>query len=84
MKPPDLIAETQVMVWFTQLTLALNYIHQRRILHRDLKSSNIFMTSDGSGGHTCKIGDFGIARVLEGTVDAAATVVGTPYYMSLS
>jgi len=87
-KPPSMIPEAQVMAWFVQLTLALNYIHARHILHRDLKSSNIFLHADSSpekshsGNYDLRIGDFGIARVLEGTVDVAATVVGTPYYMS--
>merc|ERR1719502_2021533 len=57
-------------------------MHQRHILHRDLKSSNIFLTANASNGYDVRIGDFGISRVLEGTVDVAATVVGTPYYMS--
>lgn len=57
--------------------MALNYIHENRILHRDIKSSNIFVTSNGY----VKIGDFGISRVLEHTYDSANTVVGTPYYM---
>mmetsp|Transcript_46256 Transcript_46256/g.107561 ORF Transcript_46256/g.107561 Transcript_46256/m.107561 type:complete len:828 (-) Transcript_46256:130-2613(-) len=83
-KPLDHIPEAQIMSWFVQLTHALNYIHERYILHRDLKSSNIFMISNAGtmGSLDVKIGDFGISRVLEGTVDVAATVVGTPYYMS--
>jgi len=56
----------------------LQYIHHKRILHRDIKTSNIFLTSNG----TVKIGDFGISKVLENTLDQASTVVGTPYYMS--
>ncbi|CAK0826172.1 unnamed protein product [Prorocentrum cordatum] len=80
--PADHIPEDQIMMWFIQLALALNYIHQRHILHRDLKSSNIFLITGQSQGYRVKIGDFGISRVLEGTVDVAATVVGTPFYMS--
>eukprot|EP00931_Biecheleriopsis_adriatica_P053671 TRINITY_DN31477_c0_g1_i1.p1 TRINITY_DN31477_c0_g1~~TRINITY_DN31477_c0_g1_i1.p1 ORF type:complete len:1272 (-),score=235.41 TRINITY_DN31477_c0_g1_i1:38-3853(-) len=81
-KPVSLIPESQIMTWFVQMTLALNHMHQRHILHRDLKSSNIFLTANASNGYDVRIGDFGISRVLEGTVDVAATVVGTPYYMS--
>lgn len=66
------------MHWFIQICLGLNYIHSKRILHRDLKASNIFVT----GANCLKIGDFGIAKVLGNTLEAAFTVVGTPYYMS--
>jgi len=61
-----------------QIVLALKYIHGLKILHRDLKASNLFLSSTGS----LKIGDFGIAKVLEGTLENAQTMVGTPYYMS--
>lgn len=60
------------------MCLALEYVHGRRVIHRDLKSQNIFLT----GNYTIKLGDFGISRVLENTNAAAQTVVGTPYYMS--
>mmetsp|Transcript_102845 Transcript_102845/g.300031 ORF Transcript_102845/g.300031 Transcript_102845/m.300031 type:complete len:578 (-) Transcript_102845:88-1821(-) len=72
-------SEEQVMTWFVQIALALRYIHSEKVLHRDLKTSNIFLTDDLS---TVKLGDFGISRVLEQTLDAAVTMVGTPYYMS--
>lgn len=42
------------------MALAIKNVHQRKILHRDLKTQNIFLTSKGD----IKIGDFGIARVL--------------------
>jgi NIMA (never in mitosis gene a)-related kinase len=51
------------MNWFTQMILALKHVHDRRILHRDLKCGNIFLTKSGMA----KIGDFGIARVLDKT-----------------
>lgn len=49
-----------------------------KILHRDLKGQNIFLTKD----NRVKLGDFGIARVLGKTVEKAKTMVGTPYYLS--
>mmetsp|Transcript_94322 Transcript_94322/g.177478 ORF Transcript_94322/g.177478 Transcript_94322/m.177478 type:complete len:473 (+) Transcript_94322:58-1476(+) len=70
-------AEKQVLWWFSQGTLALKYIHDRHILHRDLKSSNFFLSKSGN----LKMGDFGIAKVLECTAACAQTQVGTPYYM---
>ncbi len=70
--------EEQILDWFLQICLALKHIHSKRILHRDLKTQNIFLTSKGD----VKIGDFGIARVLQNTYDVAQTAIGTPYYLS--
>ena len=39
-----MIAERQVMEWFIQVTMALRYIHGKRVLHRDLKTQNVFLT----------------------------------------
>lgn len=74
----DYFSEEVIMNWFVQICLALLYVHTRKVLHRDIKSSNIFLT----GNYTVKLGDFGISRVLSNSVQAANTVVGTPYYMS--
>ena len=46
------------MRWFTQAILALKYIHDMHILHRDLKSGNFFLSKSGN----IKMGDFGIAK----------------------
>ena len=74
----EFFSETVIMQWFVQLCLALEYIHRRKILHRDLKSQNVFLAKN----NTIKLGDFGISKVLENTNDQALTVQGTPYYMS--
>eukprot|EP00929_Paragymnodinium_shiwhaense_P113612 TRINITY_DN81896_c0_g1_i2.p1 TRINITY_DN81896_c0_g1~~TRINITY_DN81896_c0_g1_i2.p1 ORF type:complete len:974 (-),score=149.96 TRINITY_DN81896_c0_g1_i2:108-3029(-) len=76
-KANEYFPEDQIMTWFVQLCLALQYTHSEKVLHRDLKTSNIFLK-----GGAVKLGDFGISRVLEGTTEAAVTIVGTPYYMS--
>ena len=70
--------ENQILDWFTQICLAMKHVHDRKILHRDIKGQNIFITK----ANTLKLGDFGIARVLNKTQDKARTVVGTPYYLS--
>jgi len=65
------------MAVFAQLVLAVQYMHERRMMHRDLKSPNVFMFSSG----VVKLGDFGISKVLSSSVRCAETRVGTPYYM---
>lgn len=54
------IPEKVVLNWFLQIVMAVHYLHENNILHRDLKTSNIFLTGNGN----IKIGDFGIAKVL--------------------
>lgn len=78
-----LFSEDQILSWFTQIALGMHYIHSLKILHRDLKSQNIFLTrSNSTGAWICQIGDFGIAKVLNATLAMAATAIGTPLYMS--
>jgi NIMA (never in mitosis gene a)-related kinase len=72
------ITEERALRWFTQASLALKYIHDRHILHRDLKPGNFFLMKDKD----LKMGDFGIAKVLSSTDARARTQIGTPYYLS--
>ena len=69
---------TQIIDWFVQLALAIKHLHDRKIIHRDIKASNIFLTSK----HLIKLGDFGIAKTLQSTLSNCYTQVGTPYYLS--
>ncbi|XP_017539459.2 serine/threonine-protein kinase Nek11 isoform X1 [Pygocentrus nattereri] len=71
------LSELQVTQWLVQLLLGVNYMHQRRILHRDLKAKNVFLKRNN-----VKIGDFGVSCLLIGSCDLATTFTGTPYYMS--
>ncbi|XP_045573716.1 serine/threonine-protein kinase Nek11-like [Salmo salar] len=71
------LPETQVTDWLIQLLLGLHYMHNMRILHRDLKAKNIFLKRN-----IVKIGDFGVSCLLMRSCDLATTFTGTPYYMS--
>jgi NIMA (never in mitosis gene a)-related kinase len=66
--------EEQILDWFVQIAVALKHCHNHKIIHRDLKSQNVFLTRSNE----VRLGDFGIARVLGGTTEMAMTVVGTP------
>ena len=63
---------------FIQIALAIKFLHDRKVLHRDIKGQNVFLMSDGS----IKLGDFGIAKVLQNTMQLAQSQIGTPYYLS--
>jgi len=75
-KKGELLDERVVVNWFIQLLFGVKALHSKNVLHRDLKSANVFLTSN----KTLKIGDFGISKVLDNT--SAKTFVGTPYYLS--
>ncbi|XP_043222081.1 serine/threonine-protein kinase Nek4-like [Amphibalanus amphitrite] len=74
----DHFPEELILNWFIQITFAVQYLHSKNILHRDLKTQNIFLTSE----NLVKVGDFGIARTLRSTQELATTAIGTPYYLS--
>jgi len=77
----DHLPEEVVWKIFMQISLALYECHKRKegkILHRDLKPANIFLDSNMN----VKLGDFGLARIMDSDSEFASTHVGTPYYMS--
>ena len=67
------------IIWqiFIQMIIGLNSIHKKKILHRDIKSQNIFLTKNLD----IKIGDLGVSKKLIQT-NFAKTFIGTPYYLS--
>ena len=71
-----LIDEVDIWRIFIQMTKGLKALHDLKILHRDLKSANIFLFGDGSA----KIGDLNVSKVAKKGMGYTQT--GTPYYAS--
>ncbi len=72
------IPEARVLMWLAQLAAALEYLHAKHVLHRDLKPQNVFI---GRGG-VLRVGDFGVAKAMDATDDLAQTCTGTPFYLA--
>ena len=70
--------ESEIGTLFAQIVLPLHLVHSQNIVHRDLKSQNIFLTRNLD---QVKIGDFGISKILA-SKSQAYSLVGTPCYIS--
>jgi NIMA (never in mitosis gene a)-related kinase 1/4/5 len=70
---------TERDIWdcLVQMTRGLKALHELNILHRDLKSANVFMSSDG----VVKLGDLNVSKVAQQN-GLLMTQTGTPYYAS--
>ncbi len=62
-KSMKIFTEEEVLFYFTQLLIGLDYLHSKQIIHRDLKPSNIFIHNYFDEINLLKIGDFGISKV---------------------
>ena len=71
-----LFREDVIWDYLIQILEGINYLHENKIMHRDLKSANIFLMDDG----TIKIGDLNVSKISE--MGIAFTQIGTPYYAS--
>ncbi|KAA6404333.1 MAG: putative MAP kinase kinase family domain protein [Streblomastix strix] len=71
------IEEDEVWRYFFEISIGLLHIHSKKMIHRDMKPGNVFLTSEKK----VKIGDLGVAKLLI-TQEFAQTMVGTPYYLS--
>eukprot|EP00434_Breviolum_minutum_P024451 symbB.v1.2.021594.t1/scaffold1874.1/size97541/2 len=77
-KSGELFEESAVLECFSQVADAVRYVHAQKMVHRDIKSRNVFLCRTGQA----LLGDFGLVRLLETTCELAHTRVGTPYYLS--
>jgi len=70
--------EAQVAAVVVQLLIALQFLHGRGILHRDIKAENVLLLSDG----TVKLADFGVASSQEPGTERRKSIAGSPYWMA--
>ena len=68
--------ESTVWEWIIQLLKGLKYLHDNKIMHRDLKCANIFLMKNG----LVKIGDLNVSKITKSNM--ARTQTGTPYYIA--
>jgi NIMA (never in mitosis gene a)-related kinase len=68
--------EEDIWTALVHMTSGLKSLHEKKILHRDLKCANVFITAD----KVYKLGDLNVSKVLK--KDFACTQTGTPYYAS--
>ena len=76
-KEGGMFNETIIWSYSIQMIEGLKALHDKKIMHRDLKSANIFLVKDK---HQCKIGDMNVSKVIKEKV--LLTQTGTPYYAS--
>ncbi|XP_045709833.1 STE20-like serine/threonine-protein kinase isoform X1 [Phyllostomus hastatus] len=72
------LTESQIQVVCKQTLEALNYLHDNKIIHRDLKAGNILLTLDGD----IKLADFGVSAKNTRTIQRRDSFIGTPYWMA--
>ena len=70
------VKESEIWKAVVDITRGLKSLHDKKILHRDLKAANIFISGEG----TFKLGDLNVSKVLKKGL--AYTQTGTPYYAS--
>ena len=75
-KSNQIFKENEIWSLFIQMIKGLKVLHEHQIMHRDLKSANIFLTKSG----TCKLGDLNVSKVVKKGL--LYTQTGTPYFAS--
>ncbi|XP_046859318.1 mitogen-activated protein kinase kinase kinase kinase 3-like [Xenia sp. Carnegie-2017] len=72
------LEEKQIAYMCCETLKGLNYIHQKRLIHRDIKGANILLTHMGD----VKLGDFGISAQITASIAKRKSFIGTPYWMA--
>lgn len=70
------LPEQLVIRYIAQVLEALDFLHERAIIHRDIKGANVLVTKDGH----VKLADFGVARLADDHTTKTQSVAGTPYW----
>ena len=76
-KEGGMFNESLIWSYSIQMIEGLKALHDKKIMHRDIKSANIFLVKDK---HQCKLGDMNVSKVIKEKV--LRTQTGTPYYAS--
>ena len=72
------LTEIETRSYIAQLVHGIQYIHSKRVVHRDLKLGNLFLNTNMQ----LKIGDFGLSEIVNDNNDKLTSLSGTPNYIA--